>query len=324
MKGKCIVCDADQILINGNQLESCNEAANALIESAKVQDKEDLIDFSETNFTPGIQDYLVSYLYNKDFEINQEQLEALQYYKTGGFKAINGFMRGKFDIINDGNIPINDLIKKILLIDKIAENAPSRKYDIILSRLGNGKHNDNKYDSFVSFGTNSGTYLGNYDTGVRYSYKRILKKDDPAIPVEKLCPYALLDYYSECEIITLPFKYSLVEKQENKNGIIHKTSIMENTEQLNVKDILLSRLQELKTQNNNSKDIENAIKLVEEDNIEQNSLKEEQLISQVVEGKNMPRLSLINKIVKSIRNKIMQKEKENQNQKTGEENATNR
>ena len=242
---KFVVTNIDQITINGETLEKTRDVANALIENANISENpnEKIVDFERAGYSDAIQDYLAKFLYDKEFVLPRELKEALDKYKLDGFMPFNNFMRGnfkEFERLYKGDYSVEKTIESLIKIDAIAKVLPKRKYDIMLSRIGNGVNksieigSENMYDSFVSFGTNGGTAIG----GNKLVYKRLCKADEPVIPVELVATDAT--HNTECEIITLPFSYEVTGYKEPEKGL--KQVEMGNVELMDTATIIKERL----------------------------------------------------------------------------------
>lgn len=259
------ITDESQITLDGNALETTREAAKMLLDHASVgENGENVLDFQNAGYSDATHVCLMKRLYENEICLTDEQKKGIVYYKGEGFVPINALLRGGqenfkkvLDIIlkSKYSVSIDDITKNILGINDIARALPPRAYDIVLHRKGSGVGKDmqvgseNQYDSFVSFGTNSGMRTGaNPQKHVEYQYR--LTKDDYAIPVEVLCPGALRAYYPECEIFTLPFSYE-VEKCDEKfrkisNVDYESLVVMGNSKNIPISKILEMRLQDLK------------------------------------------------------------------------------
>lgn len=246
-----VISNIDDITIWGEKLEKTRDVANYLIEKSKIDDQ--IIDFNSVNYGDVIQDYLMKMVYSKEIKLSQYQKNAIGEYKGAGFRKYNAFMRGNFEVLNEEYIPkksIKQLVRDLLQMEALANALPGRKYDIVLRRKGAGVNKNteigakNIYDSYVSFGTNNGTAISGSNT----LYKRILKKDEKAMPLELLCPEVLVDYFTECEILTLPFSYEVkdIKTQEKNNHSQIKIVTMENEEEKSVTEIVEKRLHQLK------------------------------------------------------------------------------
>ena len=83
------------------------------------------------------------------------------------------------------------------------------------------------------------------------SYKCVLKKDEPVIPIELLVPYVLKGFYPECEFLALPFLYEVdkyIEESIDENLGVKREPIvvMGNKKNISIKGLLEERIQELK------------------------------------------------------------------------------
>lgn len=247
-----ILANLEQIEIDGKPLETTRNIAQELIERAKVKigDKT-AINFNESGYNNAVQDYLLKSMYSEKILLTEEQKEGIAEYKKAGFMTMNALMRGDFEKLiqeNTTGMTIDSMVSKLLKMESITKVLPKRKYDIILSRRGTGieKNVDvgskNKYESYVSFGTNLGSHIGNQQTTVLY--QRVLRADEPAIPIDVACEDALIGYSTECELLTLPMQYEVMDATIDSKGIQNIT--MGNIENIPVSSVLEKRLQELK------------------------------------------------------------------------------
>jgi len=155
-----------------------------------------VVDFKNIGEKTVLQNHLLEYLYGKRINLSPDAMQEIKYYKNEkgeiDYRDINGFLRGEFSE-NHFNVEyVKNVVKSIIYLSKIAESMPVRKYDIMIGRKGNGKGgarnannigDKNNYDSFVSFGTNTGIALSCFSC---MSYNRVLKSNDAAIPIGML------------------------------------------------------------------------------------------------------------------------------------------
>jgi len=197
-ENRCILLGIDDIKINGNDIIPIREAAKKLIEKETVKDKKGkkVVDFKNIGEKTVLQNHLLEYLYGKRINLSPDAMQEIKYYKNEkgeiDYRDINGFLRGEFSE-NHFNVEyVKNVVKSIIYLSKIAESMPVRKYDIMIGRKGNGKGgarnannigDKNNYDSFVSFGTNTGIALSCFSC---MSYNRVLKSNDAAIPIGML------------------------------------------------------------------------------------------------------------------------------------------
>ncbi len=221
-RDKTYICSSpDEILINGQKMMPSRSAAKRLIERAVRYDENgEYLDFTRKSYYDSVKDLLVRELLGRTYEFTPEQKELLVTYKGAGFFPFNSFTRGAFRLFESrrdnvyNEFKIDEIVESLLRIEAIAKALPARDYNILLSRLGSGKTkieevgSRNDYDSLVSFAVNGGTNQGSFESGdVRYT--RILKKDETAIPMEIFTRDAFPRNPSECEILTMPFSYSV-------------------------------------------------------------------------------------------------------------------
>lgn len=199
-------------------------------------------------------------LYQENINLNDSLVNAISYYKAKEPKIyylVNSFLRGNFkEMINylkslEHSISINSIARICQNIIQAQEELPNRKYDLMIYRAGLGKTKDlsigakNSYQSFVSFGTSGGT-LGEVieDGSNPIAYKRILKKDDKAIPVDLIENLGIiyLDGTQENEFLLPPFDFQITDKSKEED---FDTYSIEETNKINPRELLDKRLDEL-------------------------------------------------------------------------------
>lgn len=239
----------NELLLNGRGLYNTREALKMLAEVAKVNGNGSVYDFEKAGIDSTIQNYLLEYLYGYRFVLDENQKKALENFKYVGFGDINSYLRGIIDKKRGFTAEtLGSIVDDIIRINAIARALPKRDFDIVIRRIGLGtsKNNDvgseNKYDSFVSFATNGGTRMGNtYD--VYNQYERILKGDETAIPMDLICYSIWPDRESECEMLVMPFAYSVEECIPRMNCFHIK---MGNIQTTDILQILRRRIEETK------------------------------------------------------------------------------
>ena len=233
--------------INGRPLLTSRNAANRLIKySLRDIDGAKVADLNE--FSESIQEYLLKNLYDGKIKIPEEYKKALDFYKGTQYEPINSLTRGVYGKVENAAISVLDITEGLLRIDALANNMPSRKYDMIIRRMGTGtsqaieEGRNNRYESLVSFGTDLGSAT-TMNAGVRYC--RILKKDDKAFPVEQLAPDQQLNEKSENEVLTMPFEYvtGKVTEVQEKSGRVKEVE-MTNIKDISMVDMLSKRIEE--------------------------------------------------------------------------------
>lgn len=283
------LCDIDQILINGKPLVEARDAANVLIQAARREGDHKTIDFVNSSYTPELQDYLLKYLCKTSTELTSEQIKALTFYKNGGFRNINGLLRGDyFEAANETEATCSKLTTMVLQIAQVAESMPTRDYNIFITRIGEGKHNDGEYESFVSFSTGQIRKVSDMGGEPTVEYQMILNRDVPAIPIDALCPESYIDSLSESEMLLLPFRYSTIRSENKYRSLTSEyfdfKEIVQ-TKQLDVIDILLKRLPEINTKwYFSDEDVKNSIAIVEQAKEKFEQLRAKKLLEQTVQN----------------------------------------
>lgn len=344
-----IFADLDQIEIDGEPLEKTRSIAQDLIDRAKVNDSgETAIDFNALGYNNAVQDYLLKALYSQKINLSDEQKEGIAEYKQSGFRVMNALMRGRGSFENlekeyTVKKSIESIVGQLLKMEAIAKALPKREYDIILSRQGRGVGKsvevgaENEYTSYVSFGTNHGTHIGDQQNTILY--QRVLKADEPAIPIDVACEEALVGYSTECEVLTLPMQYEVTDSIIDSKGVQNVT--MGNIENISVVAVLETRLTELREyleeKRENSPETQKIDKMLEEtisaielvqqaksnpivENVETEPLRyfddekeknldtQDEILEQTVQAsKKRTGLNKINQIINAIRSKVMQR-----------------
>lgn len=257
----------NQLLIDNKPLREPDIIIRRLLELAmrKREDNEEpYLDFSEAGYDRGLQNYLIMSLYEYDIFLNDELVNALVFYKMKEPKfyfLINSLMRGNFDEISnylnsvDSSITITDIVIDIAKIIRrfieAQEKLPPRKYDLMLYRLGLGVNKDktvgaqNIYEGFTSFGTSGGILVeqGSEDTKP-VLYKRILKKEEQAIPIDIIENLGVVykggKYENEFLLPPFVFKVTGVSQEDDVDVLD-----IEETEKINPRELLEQRLDEL-------------------------------------------------------------------------------
>lgn len=260
-KNTLTVSTIEQLLINNKSLQENKDIIKKLYDLSLEKDKEEpYLDFRKAGYDAGIQNYLIMSLYQENININDRLVNAISYYKAKEPKIyylVNSFLRGNFEeMINylkslEHSISINSIARICQNIIQAQEELPNRKYDLMIYRAGLGKTKDlsigakNSYQSFVSFGTSGGT-LGEVieDGSNPIAYKRILKKDDKAIPVDLIENLGIiyLDGTQENEFLLPPFDFQITGKSKEED---FDTYSIEETNKINSRELLDKRLDEL-------------------------------------------------------------------------------
>lgn len=205
-----------------------------------------LYDFSNDNIPNEIQDLLLRHLIGGEYELSEAQRKACEDYKYSSVD-INTFLRGR---ISETNIIFKEkfksMLEDIIELEKLASALPKRDFDIVVHRIGLGSTKDitegsrNLYDSFVSFGTDSGTKLESAQHGA-YRYRRVLRAEDKAIPLDQICTEVWAERESECEVLLMPFSFTVgnISRYDPKYPDVD----MEEIENLDILKILKLRME---------------------------------------------------------------------------------
>lgn len=257
-----ILTSLDELLIDNKKLRKKEDVISELLRLAMQNENgESYLDFYKAGYDSGIQNYLSLSLYDEDIAINDKLLDALAYFKNKEpriYHLVNSFMRGNFDEMlryKDGieqKVSIGTIIKISQNIIQAQEELPNRKYDILLYRVGLGVNKDknigakNRYESFVSFGTSGGTFTDKETAEGKKPvvYRRILRKDDKAVPVDLLEDLGIiyLDGTQENEFLLPPFAFKITGIEQVEDFDVFD---IEETEKINPRQLLEKRVDEL-------------------------------------------------------------------------------
>jgi len=257
-----ILSSLDELLIDNKPLRKKEEVISELLSYAmQYGSGEPYLDFYKAGYDRGIQNYLSLSLYDENISINDKLLNALLYFKNKEpriYHLVNSFMRGDFDEMFryketiGQKVSIGTIIKLSQNIIQAQEELPKRKHDLLLHRVGLGVNKDknigaeNRYESFVSFGTSGGIFT-NKETAEGKKpvvYRRILRKDDKAVPVDLLEDLGIiyLDGTQENEFLLPPFAFKITGIEQSEDFDIFD---IEETEKINPRQLLAQRVDEL-------------------------------------------------------------------------------
>lgn len=262
----------EQLLINNNPLKEKEEIIKRLIELSIQNDRsEPYLDFYEAGYDKGIQNYLAMSLYKEPINLNDRLVNAITFYKSKDpkiYHLVNSFLRGNFDeminYLNSKNNPIaiRSIPRICQNIIQAQEELPNRTYDLMIYRAGLGVNKDktlgarNVYESFVSFGTSGGT-LGDPIASDEQPiiYKKILKKNEKAIPVDLIEGLGIiyLDGSQENEFLLPPFEFQITDIAKEDD---YDTYFIEETGKINSRELLDKRLHELEEYLKSKNDME--------------------------------------------------------------------
>lgn len=215
-----ILSSIDELLIDSKPLRKKEDVVSGLISNAMQKENgESYLDFYKAGYDRGIQNYLSMSLY------------------MGEIKE---------------KISIGTIIKLSQNIIQAQEELPKRKHDLVLYRVGLGVNKDknigadNIYESFVSFGTSGGTFTDK-DTVTDKKpvvYRKILRKDDRAVPVDLLENLGIiyLDGTQENEYLLPPFTFKITNIEQVDDFDVFD---IEETGKINPRQLLDKRVDEL-------------------------------------------------------------------------------
>lgn len=257
-----ILSSLDELLIDNKPLRKKEDVISELISRAmKNENGQSYLDFYEAGYDRGIQNYLSMSLYDEDISVNDKLLNALCFFKNKEpriYHLVNSLMRGNFDEMFrymgeiKEKISIGTIIKLSQNIIQAQEELPKRKHDLVVYRVGLGVNKDknigaeNRYESFVSFGTSGGTFTDKETVKDKKPvvYRRILRKDDKAVPVDLLENLGIiyLDETQENEFLLSPFTFRITDIEQGEDFDILD---IEETGKINPRQLLNKRVDEL-------------------------------------------------------------------------------
>lgn len=278
-QGVTILSSLDELLIDNKPLRKKEEVKSELLSYAmQNRNGENYLDFRKAGYDEGIQNYLSLSLYDENIDINDKLLNALSFFKNKEpkiYHLVNSFMRGNFDEMYryneeiENKLSIGAIIKISQNIIQAQEELPKRKHDLLLYRVGLGVNKDknigadNRYESFVSFGTSGGTLTvdkENLKDKKPVLYRKILRKDDKAVPVDLLENLGIiyLDRSQENEFLLPPFTFKITDIEQGED---FDTFDIEETGKINPRQLLNKRVDELEEYLKNNNRLEDYEKL---------------------------------------------------------------
>ena len=251
----------DQLLINKQPLKETEPTVKRLLDLSMQNDREEpYLDFCKAGYDAGIQNYLILSLYGENIRLNERLVNAIAFYKAKEpriYYLVNSFLRGNFDDMMSylktlkGPISVCSIARMCQNIIQAQEELPKRSCNIMIYRAGFGVNKNktvgaqNTYDSFVSFGTSGGTLAEQAsDDSTPVLYKRILKKDEDAIPVDLIenLGTLYLDGSLENEFLLPPFTFRITEVSKEEATDVYD---IEEIEKINPRALLGKRLGEM-------------------------------------------------------------------------------
>ena len=255
------ISNIDQLLINNKSLCETAPAIKSLIDLSMQNDREEpYLDFCKAGYDAGMQNYLILSLYGENIRLNERLVNAIAFYKLKEPKIyylVNSFLRGNFDEMlnylgtSKKPISIDSIPRMCQNIIQAQEELPHRSFNIMIYRAGQGVNKNktvgaqNTYDSFVSFGTSGGTLAEQASSDSHpILYKRILKKDESAIPVDLIENLGVLylDGSLENEFLLPPFTFRITEVSKEESTDVYD---IEEIEKINPRALLGKRLGEM-------------------------------------------------------------------------------
>lgn len=257
-----ILSSLDELLIDNKPLRKKEDVISELLSYAMQKESgEPYLDFYKARYDRGIQNYLSLSLYDKNISVNDKLLNALLFFKNKEpriYHLVNSFMRGNFDEMFrymgeiEEKISMGTIIKISQNIIQAQEELPNRTHDLVLYRVGLGVNKaknigaENIYESFVSFGTSGGTFTDKETAKDKKPvvYRRILKKDDKAVPVDLLENLGIiyLDETQENEFLLPPFTFKITGIENSEDFDVFD---IEETSKINPRQLLDKRVDEL-------------------------------------------------------------------------------
>lgn len=271
-KNKLIISTVEELVINNNSLREKEDIIKSLLDLSIQNDKDEpYLDFYKAGYDAGIQNYLMINLYKENISLNARLVTALHFYKMKEPKfyyLVNSLLRGNFDemfsYLNtlERPMPISGIVKICKYIIQAQEELPNRNHDLMIYRMGLGVNKDktigaqNLYESFVSFGTSGGIMEKPTASDSKpIIYKRILKKDEKAVPVDLIENIGViyLDGKQENELLLQPFAFKITDVSQDGEFDVYS---IEETKKINPRELLDKRLDELEEYLKNKNDIE--------------------------------------------------------------------
>ena len=124
----------NEINIIGEPLKEKKKIVEEIEKELFKENKNQTIDLSYVNFSPGMHDLLLKNIYNVLPQIYLDEKNILELYKLEKYsKKINTFLRGEKAISFD---KVQQVVQEILKIDQIFKKMPAIPNDIILYRHG--------------------------------------------------------------------------------------------------------------------------------------------------------------------------------------------
>ena len=257
-----VLASLDELLIDNKPLRKKEDVINELISNAMQNENgESYLDFYKAGYDKGIQNYLSMSLYDENISVNDKLLNALLFFKNKEpriYHLVNSLMRGNFDEMFrymgeiEEKISMGTIIKLSQNIIQAQEELPKIKHDLVVYRVGLGVNKDknigaeNRYESFVSFGTSGGTFTDKETVKDKKPvvYRRILRKDDKAVPVDLLENLGIiyLDGTQENEFLLPPFTFQITDIEQGEDFDILD---IEETGKINPRQLLDKRVDEL-------------------------------------------------------------------------------
>ncbi len=257
-----ILSSMDELLIDNKPLRKKEDVINELISNAMQNENgECYLDFYKTGYDKGIQNYLSMSLYDENISVNNKLIDAISFFKYKEpriYHLVNSFMRGNFDEMFrymgkiEEKISMGTIIKFSQNIIQAQEELPKRKHDLVVYRIGLGVNKnknigaENRYESFVSFGTSGGVFTDNETVKDKKPivYRRILRKDDKAVPVDLLENLRIiyLDGTQENEFLLPPFTFQITDIEHGEYFDIFD---IKETGKINPRQLLDKRIDEL-------------------------------------------------------------------------------
>lgn len=257
-----ILTSLDELLIDNKPLRKIEEVVTELLSNAiQSENGESYLDFYKAGYDKGIQNYLNMSLYKENISLNDKLLDALCAFKNKEpriYYLVNCFMRGDFDEMSrymgklDKKVLIGTIVYLAQNITQALEESPKRKQDLAVYRVGLCVNKDkrigaeNVYESFASFGTSGGTFTDKETVTDKKPvvYRRILRKDDMAVPVDLLENLGIVycGESQENEFLLQPFKFKIKAIENNEDFDVLE---IEETGKINPRQLLHKRVDEL-------------------------------------------------------------------------------
>jgi len=258
-----VITKPNEILIGAKKLEPYRIVAERLIDRANISDNpsKKVIDFNRNVSYDGYtQDILLHHLLGKKNKLTEQQINAIQKYKSSS-AFYNLILRGEPEMISQyysyyGSI--ESACKTLICLNGIFNGGfPALKHDLVLYRGGSVINQrtqigtKNEYLNLVSFSTNA-------DIATRFAklrqnnsdcilYMHTLASGDNIIFPDTISQIGVGNNKSESEVLLPPFSYQVEDiEQMQINNSLRTIIKIGNVTYMDIPSVLSSSLSKLK------------------------------------------------------------------------------